>query len=142
MTQLFTDFSCTLAAVINQSGLHAASEVLHGIQSPVISHDDSGEMIMTVLLLLLFELGANCCVCVLLYHQVQNPAAPRGEPPKSFTFDTVFAPGSKQTDVYNQTARPIVDAVMEGYNGKEQRQGSEGPMEQKALSHYTPLLHV
>ncbi|XP_038056544.1 kinesin-II 85 kDa subunit-like [Patiria miniata] len=49
--------------------------------------------------------------------QVQNPAAPKGEPPKSFTFDTVFAPGSKQTDVYNQTARSIVDAVMEGYNG-------------------------
>ena len=49
--------------------------------------------------------------------QVVNPNAPRGEPPKTFTFDTVFAPGSKQTDVYNQTARPIVDAVMEGYNG-------------------------
>ncbi|XP_071786480.1 kinesin-II 85 kDa subunit-like [Asterias amurensis] len=49
--------------------------------------------------------------------QVKNPSAPRGEPPKSFTFDTVFAPGSKQTDLYNQTARSIVDAVMEGYNG-------------------------
>lgn len=49
--------------------------------------------------------------------QVTNPDAPRGEPPKSFTFDTVFAPGCKQTDVYNQTARPIVEAVMEGYNG-------------------------
>lgn len=50
--------------------------------------------------------------------QVTNPDAPRGEPPKTFTFDTVFAPGCKQTDVYNQTARPIVEAVMEGYNGK------------------------
>ncbi|XP_071502958.1 kinesin-II 85 kDa subunit-like [Diadema antillarum] len=49
--------------------------------------------------------------------QVTNPSAPKGEPPKSFTFDTVFAPGAKQTDVYNQTARPIVDAVIEGYNG-------------------------
>ncbi|XP_071846585.1 kinesin-II 85 kDa subunit-like [Apostichopus japonicus] len=49
--------------------------------------------------------------------QVTNPDAPRGEPPKTFTFDTVFAPGCKQTDVYNQTARPIVEAVMEGYNG-------------------------
>ncbi|XP_072040133.1 kinesin-II 85 kDa subunit-like [Amphiura filiformis] len=49
--------------------------------------------------------------------QITNPNAPKGEPPKTFTFDTVFAPGCKQTDVYNQTARPIVDAVMEGYNG-------------------------
>lgn len=49
--------------------------------------------------------------------QVTNPDAPKGEPPKTFTFDTVFAPGCKQTDVYNQTARPIVEAVMEGYNG-------------------------
>ena len=50
--------------------------------------------------------------------QVTNPNAPKGEPPKTFTFDTVFAPGAKQTDVYNQTARPIVDAIIEGYNGK------------------------
>nr|CAB3259105.1 kinesin-like protein KIF3A [Phallusia mammillata] len=39
------------------------------------------------------------------------------EPPKTFTFDTVFAPASKQVDVYNLTARPIVDSVLEGYNG-------------------------
>uniref|UniRef100_A0AAQ4RPQ7 Kinesin-like protein n=1 Tax=Gasterosteus aculeatus aculeatus TaxID=481459 RepID=A0AAQ4RPQ7_GASAC len=39
------------------------------------------------------------------------------EPPKSFTFDTVFGPDSKQLDVYNLTARPIVDSVLEGYNG-------------------------
>eukprot|EP00118_Oscarella_pearsei_P023233 m.274919 g.274919 ORF g.274919 m.274919 type:complete len:714 (+) comp40592_c0_seq1:491-2632(+) len=36
---------------------------------------------------------------------------------KAFTFDTVFGPDSKQTDVYNATARPIVDFVLEGYNG-------------------------
>ena len=51
--------------------------------------------------------------------QVVNPNAPRGEPPKMFTFDTVFDSKSKQADVYNQTARPIVDAVMEGYNGMD-----------------------
>uniref|UniRef100_A0A9J8CIP1 Kinesin-like protein n=1 Tax=Cyprinus carpio carpio TaxID=630221 RepID=A0A9J8CIP1_CYPCA len=39
------------------------------------------------------------------------------EPPKTFTFDTVFSPDSKQLDVYNLTARPIVDSVLEGYNG-------------------------
>ena len=35
-----------------------------------------------------------------------------------FTFDTVFGPESKQVDVYNLTARQIVDSVLEGYNGK------------------------
>ncbi|MEQ2168973.1 Kinesin-like protein kif3a, partial [Goodea atripinnis] len=40
------------------------------------------------------------------------------ELPKTFTFDTVFGPDSKQLDVYNLTARPIIDSVLEGYNGK------------------------
>ena len=40
------------------------------------------------------------------------------EPPKTFTFDTVFGPDCKQVDVYNEVARPIVDCVLEGYNGK------------------------
>ncbi|XP_068181352.1 kinesin-like protein KIF3A [Antennarius striatus] len=39
------------------------------------------------------------------------------EPPKTFTFDTVFGPESSQLDVYNLTARPIIDSVLEGYNG-------------------------
>ena len=36
---------------------------------------------------------------------------------KTFTFDHVFGPNSKQVDVYNIVARPIVEAVLEGYNG-------------------------
>ena len=40
-----------------------------------------------------------------------------GEPPKVFTFDRVFGPESKQTDVYNDAARTIVEGVLEGYNG-------------------------
>ncbi|MEE6479399.1 hypothetical protein FKM82_012240 [Ascaphus truei] len=39
------------------------------------------------------------------------------EPAKTFTFDTVFGQDSKQLDVYNLTARPIIDSVLEGYNG-------------------------
>ncbi|KAG1676987.1 Kinesin-like protein KIF3A [Nymphon striatum] len=39
------------------------------------------------------------------------------DPPKSFTFDTVFGLDSKQVDVYNEAARPIVENVLEGYNG-------------------------
>lgn len=47
---------------------------------------------------------------------VNNLKSPQ-EPPKTFTFDTVFGPDSKQLDVYNLTARPIIDSVLEGYNG-------------------------
>ncbi|KAK4291809.1 hypothetical protein Pmani_035388 [Petrolisthes manimaculis] len=48
---------------------------------------------------------------------VTNPAAQAGEPPKVFTFDSVFGHDSKQVDVYNLAARPIVENVLEGYNG-------------------------
>ncbi|KAK2163150.1 hypothetical protein LSH36_84g00049, partial [Paralvinella palmiformis] len=48
---------------------------------------------------------------------VQNPNASQGEPPKQFTFDTVFGADCKQVDVYNEVARPIVESVLEGYNG-------------------------
>ncbi|ELT90430.1 hypothetical protein CAPTEDRAFT_154669 [Capitella teleta] len=48
---------------------------------------------------------------------ITNPNAPPGEPPKTFTFDTTFGPNCKQVDVYNQVARPIVEFVLEGYNG-------------------------
>uniref|UniRef100_A0A6I8PHU0 Kinesin-like protein n=1 Tax=Ornithorhynchus anatinus TaxID=9258 RepID=A0A6I8PHU0_ORNAN len=46
-----------------------------------------------------------------------NKTDSANEPPKTFTFDTVFGPESKQLDVYNLTARPIIDSVLEGYNG-------------------------
>lgn len=49
---------------------------------------------------------------------VSNPHGSHGDvPPKLFTFDTVFGLESKQMEVYNQAARPIVENVLEGYNG-------------------------
>jgi kinesin family protein 3/17 len=42
----------------------------------------------------------------------------QNEPPKTFTFDIVFGQNSKQVDVYNEVARPLVECVLEGYNGK------------------------
>ena len=48
---------------------------------------------------------------------ISNPTSKGAEPPKVFTFDRVFAPECKQTDVYNDGARPIVESVIEGYNG-------------------------
>ena len=46
---------------------------------------------------------------------VESPKAPGGE--KSFTFDIVFGPETKQVDLYNEAARPIIESVLEGYNG-------------------------
>jgi kinesin family protein 3/17 len=36
---------------------------------------------------------------------------------KTFTFDNVFDEETTQMEIYNTTARPIVDSVLEGYNG-------------------------
>lgn len=49
-----------------------------------------------------------------------------GDQPKVFTFDRVFGPESKQTDVYNDTARSIVESVLEGYNGTVFAYGQTG----------------
>ena len=43
--------------------------------------------------------------------KVENPDARSGQPPKTFTFDRVFSPGCKQTDVYN-------DRCCKAYRGK------------------------
>ena len=48
---------------------------------------------------------------------IENPNAAQGEPPKIFSFDAVFDTNSTQVDIYNETARPIVDKVLQGYNG-------------------------
>ena len=46
-----------------------------------------------------------------------NPSAGPGEPPRAFTFDNVYGPTSLQKDIYDQTAAPIVEDVMKGFNG-------------------------
>ncbi|KAJ8668704.1 hypothetical protein QAD02_010367 [Eretmocerus hayati] len=48
---------------------------------------------------------------------VKNPHASSDEPPKSFSFDAVFDTRTSQVDIYNETARPILDKVLQGYNG-------------------------
>lgn len=48
---------------------------------------------------------------------VINPKSGSEELPKTFTFDSVFGTESTQLDVYNETARPIVEKVLAGYNG-------------------------
>ena len=48
---------------------------------------------------------------------VHNQKAHSGDKEKVFTFDTVFGFDTKQVDLYNETVRPIVEFVLEGYNG-------------------------
>ncbi|KAF6017971.1 KIF3A [Bugula neritina] len=48
---------------------------------------------------------------------IEVSPADHNTPPKTFTFDNVFGPDSKQADVYNEIARPLVNSVLEGYNG-------------------------
>ncbi len=38
-------------------------------------------------------------------------------PPKTFSFDAVYPPGTSQTTIWNETAKAIVDSTLEGYNG-------------------------
>lgn len=48
---------------------------------------------------------------------LKAPSSTSDGPVKTFSFDHVFGDSSKQLDVYNQVARPIVEYVMQGYNG-------------------------
>jgi hypothetical protein len=48
---------------------------------------------------------------------LRNPAAQAGEPPKVFTFDKSFDEAFTQRQIFDETARPIIDSVLEGYNG-------------------------
>ncbi|XP_015190874.1 PREDICTED: kinesin-like protein KIF3A [Polistes dominula] len=57
---------------------------------------------------------------------INNPNAAHGEPPKVFSFDAVFDTDSTQVDIYNETARPIVDKVLQGYNGTILAYGQTG----------------
>lgn len=36
---------------------------------------------------------------------------------KTFTFDNVYAPDTKQISIFNDIAKPIIDSVLNGYNG-------------------------
>ena len=41
-----------------------------------------------------------------------------GEDPRTFTFDAVYGDDCKQSDIFNESAFPLVESVIEGYNGK------------------------
>lgn len=48
---------------------------------------------------------------------ILNNKGDLNEPPKVFTFDCTYGEDSKQEQVYSDTGYPIVESVIEGYNG-------------------------
>ncbi|KAJ8412306.1 hypothetical protein AAFF_G00145730 [Aldrovandia affinis] len=48
---------------------------------------------------------------------VRNPRGAAQEHPKVFTFDSVYDWDSKQLDLYDESFRPLVDSVLQGFNG-------------------------
>lgn len=48
---------------------------------------------------------------------IRNPKAEATDPPKQFTFDAAYDQESKQKDLYEETFAPLVNSVLEGFNG-------------------------
>ncbi|KAI4904498.1 hypothetical protein NFI96_025300 [Prochilodus magdalenae] len=48
------------------------------------------------------------------------------EPLKTFTFDAAYDGGSRQCDLYDETVRPLVDSVLQGFNGTVFAYGQTG----------------
>ncbi|EER04371.1 kif-3, putative, partial [Perkinsus marinus ATCC 50983] len=53
------------------------------------------------------------------YHlvTVYKPSAASRDTAKEFTFDAVYPPVASQSQIYEEAAYPIVENVLEGYNG-------------------------
>lgn len=59
---------------------------------------------------MIVEADSSCNTIVL--HKPKS-----GEVPKRFTYDAVYGVDSVQSDIYDETAFPLVESVLEGYNG-------------------------
>lgn len=63
---------------------------------------------------------------------MRNPKSDDKEAPKTFTFDQVYDQNCSQVEIFDITARPIVDSAMEGYNGGYTLQAVHMPHAQHA----------
>ena len=66
------------------------------------------------------EMQKGCQGCVEIDRKLnqvilQDPKDPSGE--RIFTFDSVYGPESGQRQVFDETAFPLVESVLQGYNG-------------------------
>ncbi|XP_029316442.1 kinesin-like protein KIF3B [Cottoperca gobio] len=57
---------------------------------------------------------------------LRNPKAPPDEPMKVFTFDSVYGWDSNQRDIYDDAVRPLVESVLQGFNGTTFAYGQTG----------------
>ncbi|KAG9268501.1 kinesin family member 3Cb [Astyanax mexicanus] len=57
--------------------------------------------------------------------RVHNPKGP-GTLVKAFTFDAVYDMASKQTDLYDYSCKPLIDSVLQGFNGTVFAYGQTG----------------
>ncbi len=69
---------------------------------------------------------------------LHNPKGDANEPPKTFTFDAVYDWNSDQATIYEETAKPIVDSVMNGYNGEHSANAAAGARSDSAARHTSP----
>jgi len=67
---------------------------------------------------------------------VRNPRADEREPPKTFTFDAVFSPEATQAKVYEACAAPVVEAVLDGFNGTVFAYGQTGAGKSHTMEGY------
>ena len=66
------------------------------------------------------EQGHECCVNMFSDRgliEIRNPNLGPTDPMKTFTFDAVYDRNSKQLDLYAETFAPLVDSVLDGFNG-------------------------
>jgi len=47
---------------------------------------------------------------------IKDPNSEESEPPKQFSFDTVYDWKASQKDLFDQRAQPLVQSTMQGYN--------------------------
>ncbi|XP_048387877.1 kinesin-like protein KIF3C isoform X2 [Stegostoma tigrinum] len=57
---------------------------------------------------------------------IRNPKGSPTELPKSFRFDAVYESSSRQSELYDETVRPLVDSVLQGFNGTVFAYGQTG----------------
>eukprot|EP00983_Pelagomonas_calceolata_P094748 1157921-Pelagomonas_calceolata.AAC.5 len=67
---------------------------------------------------------------------LRNPAADSSEAPKTFTFDAAYDANCTQEQIYEQSAKPIVNSCMQGYNGTLLDRGLRGSVQQGTIFAY------
>jgi len=58
--------------------------------------------------------------------EIRNPSSSSENPPKVFSFDSVFGPSASQRTLYDAIASPVVQSVLEGYNASIIAYGQSG----------------